>query len=355
MSVVLDVKLDTCAVGWPWSRQTPGGHLQWGGMRFAVDHARQQSDAWVVFEELANEQTVLCPADRTVFICGEPDSIGVYPEEFLAQFHWVISGRDDLRHPRQIRLQQGHPWFVEKSFDELAAMTSVPKTRSVCVVSSDKAFTEGHRERLRFVDALREGLGGAIDVWGRGIRDFERKWDLLADYRYAVVLENFAGPDFLTEKLADALFAFCVPLYHGCTNLGRYFDATSSVIPVDLQDAKGTVDLLRRLIADPTDYERRLPGLIDAREWYLRHGQFFANLAAALQVVVGLSRREAEPITLRPRRAFSAARSEVEPMGAASSVGQETVLRAGGSGWRRFWKGLRGGGANGPGAGDGEQ
>ena len=336
---MLDIKLDTCATTWPWGRQTPGGHLQWGGMRFAVDRPIECADAWVVFEELACEQTVRCPSDRTVFMCGEPDSIGSYPADFLAQFHWVISGRTDLVHPRQIRLQQGHPWFVEKSFDELTAMRCPPKTRSVCVISSDKAFTEGHRERLRFVQALRDELGDEIDVWGRGIRDFENKWDVLAPYRYAVVLENFSGPDFLTEKLPDALFAFCVPLYHGCSNLDRYFDFSSSVLPVDLQQPQQTAALLRRLLDDPMDHARRLPAIVEARDWCLRHGQFFPNLVAALQVVVGLGREQPGCIRLRPRAAFAEPRGDEAAVPAAAP--QPQALDSSGRGWRRLRSAVR--------------
>src|SRR5690606_18569390 len=160
--------------------------------------------------------------DCTLFITGEPNSVGTYPESFLKQFAQVMSSRDDLIHPNIIRRQQGHPWFVEKSYDELIVMPPVIKQADICLITSDKTFTHGHRERLQFALELKARLGSQLDLWGRGIREFNSSWDILSRYRYAIVLENFITHDWLTEKLPDALLAWCVPLYAGCTNLNEY-------------------------------------------------------------------------------------------------------------------------------------
>src|SRR5207302_11137215 len=133
-------------------------------------------------------ETCLCPPERTVLVTGEPDSIGRYHPSFLAQFRFVVTGRRDIHHPRILRMQQGQPWHVEKSFDELLAIEPMVKTRNICAISSDKAFTEGHKRRRAFIGALQGMLGDVVDVYGRGIRDFESKWDVLSMYRYAIVL-----------------------------------------------------------------------------------------------------------------------------------------------------------------------
>lgn len=302
---MIDVKLTTCAPTWPWARQTPGDSLQWGPFRFHVDTEVERCDAWVVFESLGQTENTFCPPENVFFIAGEPDTIGSYQPAFLDQFAHVVSGRNDLQHRHQIRLQQGHPWFVEKSFDELASMPPIPKRRDISVISSDKAFTEGHRARLDFVRALQQRFGDRVEVWGRGLRDFEQKWDVLAPYRFAIVLENFAGDDFLTEKLPDALLAYCFPIYYGCTNVDRYLPDEAS-LKIDIEDTEAALDAIGRLLANPEEYDRRLDGIARARQYYLHQLQFFANLAHVLERHVR-SDVAAAPVSLAVNGSFAAA------------------------------------------------
>jgi len=318
---MINVKLSTCAPLWPWLRQMPRGKTEWGPFRFHVDCDVSDCDIWVVFESLEESEIVECSPERVIFIAGEPDSIGSYQPEFLKQFFYVISGRQDLVHPRQLRIQQAHPWFVEKSYDELLQMPPIAKTRDVCVISSDKAFTEGHRQRLAFVEMLKQRLGDRLDVYGRGIRDFESKWDVLSPYRYAIVLENFSGEDFLTEKLPDAWLAYCFPFYFGCTNVGRYFKE-GAWMEIGLSQPEAAASAIMKLIDDPNHYEQSLPAVISAREYYLNHAQFFANLSSILQSVLSSTSSKREQITLRPN-------SELFKLPETSAMNSENINRIG--------------------------
>lgn len=309
---MVEVKLSTPAPNWPWARQTPGSSGCWGDLRFYVDQDIQRADAWVVFESLAAEARAECPPDRVVFVTGEPSSIGCYHPGFLAQFSHVVTGIPGLTHPNVIRRQQGHPWFVEKSFDELIGMEPPEKVSSICLIVSSKSFTPGHRERLAFTQALRSRLD--IDVFGRGIRDFASKWDLLAPYRYAIVLENAQEEHFITEKLPDALLAFCYPFYVGCPNAGDYFPA-GSWQPLTFSDVEESVDLIHRCVGDPLHYARVLPAVGQAREHYLRQLQFFPNLQHVLEGVVRDSAQAARPVRLLPNAHFAPAQPVTPPAG----------------------------------------
>lgn len=300
---MIEVKLSTPAPDWPWRRQLPHAGDAWGPFRFHIDQQVADCDAWVVFESLGEEAVVTCPRDRMVFITGEPSSIGRYHPDFLAQFSHVVSGMRDLPHSQVLHLQQGHPWFVEHSFDELLAMQPGAKSKDVCVIVSNKAFTAGHEKRLAFVQALQDRLGGRLHVFGRGIRDFASKWQVLSDYRYSVVLENAQEPDFITEKLPDAWLAHCFPFYVGCPNVERYFPAGGYEL-LDFEAPDASAAKILRVLDDPLHYQRTLPSVIEAREFYLRNYQFFPNLACVLQSVLGASRLAAEPVTLRPSSYF---------------------------------------------------
>lgn len=302
---MINVKLSTCAPGWPWARQTPGGSLEWGPFRFHVDTQVSTCDAWVVFESLSAPDATECPPGNVIFVTGEPDSLGTYQPAFLSQFSRVVTGRNDIAHEGKIRIQQGHPWFVEKSYDDLISMQPPHKDREICVISSNKDFSEGHRSRLDFIRALKDRFGDRVEVWGRGIRDFDSKWNLLSRYKYAIVLENYSGPDFLTEKLPDALLAYCFPIYYGCKNWGRYF-GEGACVDIDIEQIDEALGCISELLSDPDDYDRRLADIKKARSNYLNNVQFFANLASILQVNMGVSANfeNSQLIEILPRENF---------------------------------------------------
>ena len=297
---MLNVKVTTCAPEWPWARQTPSSSFVWEDIRFHVDTEVEDCDAWVVFESLLSKQTTNCPPNRTIFITGEPSSVGSYSSAFIGQFSHVVSGRDDIEHPRLIKRQQGHPWFVEKSYDELIDMSPMPKQSDVCLITSDKVFTQGHQERLQFALDLKTRLGSGLDLWGRGLRSFESSWDVLSRYRYAVVIENLVSRDWLTEKLPDAQLAWCVPLYLGCPNISDYIPS-ESWIKISSLDANAVANKLKALLSDSGDYERRIPALTDARRNYLNQMQFFANISSILRSISDEQPLPPRTVTLHPQ------------------------------------------------------
>lgn len=297
---MLNVKLSTCAPDWPWYRQTPSNSYIWEDIHFHINNYEKPYDAWVVFESLQTPQTSICPADRTIFVSGEPTGIGSYSSQFLNQFAKVISSREDIKHQGLIHRQQGHPWFVEKNYDELVNMPPAKKSADVCLITSDKIFTQGHRDRLSFALDLKAQLGSKLDIWGRGIRDFESTWDVLSRYRYAIVMENLRADDWLTEKLPDAMLAWCVPLYLGCKNVSDYLPL-GSWIDISSLDASGVANKIEELLKDNTHYESCIPYLHEARLQYLHNLQFFANLKPILYELCSSPSLNAEPLTLYPQ------------------------------------------------------
>ena len=235
---MLHVKLSTNFPDWPLIRQTPKRAGVWGNCRFFINEDIKECDFWVVYDDVLRPETTRCSPENTLLVTGEPPSVKTYPPRFLAQFARVLTCQRGLKHPNVIYGQQAQPWMIgcrcdgetghwdksySKDYDELLALPVVPKTKLLSVLASDKAFTPGHQRRLAFVEALRTRFGSEIDVFGRGIRPVEDKWDAIAPYKYHVVIENGQFPDYWTEKLSDAIFADAYPLYAGCPNIGDYF------------------------------------------------------------------------------------------------------------------------------------
>ena len=130
-----------------------------------------------------------------------------------------------------------------------------PKDRVVSMLSSNKVSCALHRKRL--ATALRlELLHPSIDVYLQGwnVHRPISPLETLTRYRYSIVMENFVGDGFFTEKILNCFATGTVPIYFGAGDIGRYFD------PGGILRFTGYRDLVSRIL--PTlsdrDYENRL-------------------------------------------------------------------------------------------------
>jgi hypothetical protein len=215
----------------------------------------------------------------------------------VSQFAHLLTCHRRLRHPDVRYGLQGHPWFVGRSYDELRHSDLPDKSSPLVIVTSSKAFSRGHRARLEFALGLKQRLGDAVQLVGRGIADFEDKWDVLAPTRYAVAVENFVADDWLTEKLPDCYLAGAFPLYHGAPNAEKYF-APSTFAEIDIADLDGATRLIEGFLADDSHYEGVREDLLTARNDYLDRRQFFPLMSDLLTCAGGLDVLRSEPVTL---------------------------------------------------------
>lgn len=255
---MITVKLSTSP--WPIIRQTPGLHGIWGECRFFYNTDIDRCDYWFVLEGLeGKKETTICPKTNIVFIAGEPPTLKTYKSEFLCQFAAVITSDTNINHPNPVFQQSGLPWHVgrrqrnhvniefTKDYDELKAMTSIPKTKLLSIVSSSKMMSEGHRKRLEFAKRLKTHFGEKIDLFGRGLNEIEDKWDALADYQYHVAIENSEVDHYWTEKISDAFLGGCHPIYHGCPNVTDYFPS-GSLTPININEPQKAIAIIEECI-----------------------------------------------------------------------------------------------------------
>jgi hypothetical protein len=95
-----------------------------------------------------------------------------------------------------------------------------PKTRLCSMITSNKTQCEGHLYRLHWADKLKD----KVDLFGRGIREFNKKEDALADYMFSVTMENASYDGYWSEKILDCFACGTIPIYHGDPNIGDYFN-----------------------------------------------------------------------------------------------------------------------------------
>lgn len=196
----------------------------------------------MVYDDVLRPETTRCLPENTLLITGEPPSVKTYSQRFISQFAAVLTCHRDMNHPNIIHNQQALPWhLLNKTYDELVSEPEPVKSKTLSVISSDKAFTDGHRQRLQFVQRLKQDLGDGLDYFGKGVRI--PKWDGTAEYQYSIIIENSFYPNYWTEKLADAFLVETYPFYYGCPNLGDYFskDAYTMIDILDYDAARETI------------------------------------------------------------------------------------------------------------------
>jgi Glycosyltransferase family 10 (fucosyltransferase) C-term len=259
------------ALSFPWAGQCPGGFPRWERCEFIADQSCRNYDWFVALDDVprtlpGNTEKLACPRSNTILVTSEPSSVTRYGKAFAAQFGTVLTNQEEwaLPHPNAIRSQTGNIWFYGKSFEEIRQAEPPEKSAAISTVCSSKRQAHTmHARRYDFTQALKTELP-ELEIFGHGVRFIERKADALDPYRFHVIVENHIAPHHWTEKLADAFLGFTVPIYCGCPNVFDYFPA-ESVIPIDIGDFPGALATIRRVLATPGEYERRLPAITEAR------------------------------------------------------------------------------------------
>jgi hypothetical protein len=314
----------SAGTAWPWSRQLPVGPApSWGASRYAIEPDDEGDADWlVIYDGWASPNLdTHVPLERRIFITGEPASVHRYDPAFLAQFGTVITTQRAIRHPGVIHSQIAGCWFAgvefatpdgpftpRLAFEDLVAETP-RKTRLCSVICSDVAATEGHRQRLRFVEELRQTLGDRIDFFGHGRHEIRDKDEGLAAYRFHIVVENSRETDYWSEKLADAFLRGCFPLYSGCPNVGDYFPG-GSYVAIDTRKPREAIAIIRAELQGERD-RAQAKALEEARRRVLWEHNVFALLERTYTRIEARGRTppgQSPAHTLGPERDFEARR-----------------------------------------------
>lgn len=284
-------------------KQTPGLSGKWGDFQFYVNEEVAECDYLVVLEDIPKKKdSTNCPWENTIFITGDASTGKGYNQKFLNQFSTIITSHRRIRHPNIYHMPQGDTWFPYKHYDELFGNDNVEKSKLISIVVSNKSGTPVHKKRLEFCLALKEHFGDRIDLFGRGIREFDDKWDVVAPYKYSIAIENNVELDFISEKIEDCFISLTFPFYYGCPNIDTYYDKDSYQL-IDIDDFKGSCDTIEKVINDETHYDQHLESLIGSKNKYLNHYSLIPLIADFIQNNYGKTvNSHRERITFKSRR-----------------------------------------------------
>ena len=239
-------------------KQSPGFSRDLNGVRFSHGlHVPEDTDVLLVYTRASYSIPTRLPQARTVFFAGEPDVIHAYNPKFLNQFGMV-------RTASTIELTTEKHWgnmclapFVGLNLDNIEAtlplswFADLPcpsdKDDKISIVTSTKAHTQFHRERLDFIEILKQRIPEHITLYGSGHKPISDKKDVLLPSKYHLALENGGGPFAWTEKLADPLLCWSLPFYFGADNIHEDLPR-DCIVPINLNDPDTAIERMIRAI-----------------------------------------------------------------------------------------------------------
>ncbi len=295
------------AKNWDWPdlmRQTPGERGIWEDIEFTLQPVAS-CDYVIVLNGPARPLTVSCPPQHVWSIMQEPPTgYDRARHRGIACSSRVYTQDVNLRGPRYVQSQPALPWHVNRNYDYLVRCSVPEKERSLSWVTSNKDTWAGHGARLRFLERIRGRV--RFDLYGRGFRPIEDKWDALAPYRYSIAVESFQNPYYWSEKIADCFLAWTMPIYSGCSRIEEYFPA-EAMIRIEIRDVERAVQQINDAIAGDA-WRRRLDAIAEARRLVLTRHQLFAFVTGEIrahEAAREASISQAQPISISNRMRFS--------------------------------------------------
>ena len=262
------------------------------GYFFTRDCSCSDYDWLVVFEDLAEArigtlvngyEPLRCPRERTIFCTWEPTSVKDYSRTFTRQFGHLLTNRppEAERHPHY-HLGRGYFfWFNDRDHAENSSAVIPPKTKCISAVCSAKQMKHTrHADRYALMQTLAREIGG-FDWYGRGVRSFGKKYEVMDPYKYHVAVENHIAPHHWTEKLADALLCECLPFYAGDPAIGEILPP-DCLIPIPIDDPREAVRIVKAAIA-AGEYEKRREAILEAKRRILDKYNFWDQVIAVIE------------------------------------------------------------------------
>jgi hypothetical protein len=261
------------------------------GYVFVTDPSCSDYDWLIVYDEMPSDsigtikkgcEELRCPKECTILATQEPVSIKRYSKAYTRQFGHYLSNRpkEAENHPHYHLGRGYYWWYIGRMYREYENLTII-KNKMVSVVSSSKKmrFTK-HAARFNLTEYLTKSIP-EMDWFGKGIRPFDKKYDVLEPYKYHVTIENHIAEHHWSEKLSDAFLAECLPFYAGDPAAGEVFPK-ESFIPIPIDDPKEAVDIIKTAIANG-EYEKRREAVLEAKRLILEKYNFYAQVIEVIE------------------------------------------------------------------------
>ncbi|MBW4521179.1 MAG: glycosyltransferase [Scytolyngbya sp. HA4215-MV1] len=213
------------------------------------------------------------PKERIVALIREPpfeERLEIRKQDYQVaeQFCGYVSGPDDLA---PVPDYMPAIWYHANSFRELNEMPPPEKVRPCSWITSGIDRTANHQKRLSFLKLLKNSdvdfdlFGRNLPDWAGGYGRIGNKWYTMAPYRYNLAIENYADNDwYVSEKLWDALLAWCLPIYYGGPAADKLLPP-GSFLRLPSLDEKGLA-YIQEVISSPDAWYQAKDAIAEARQ-----------------------------------------------------------------------------------------
>jgi hypothetical protein len=113
------------------------------------------------------------------------------------------------------------PWVKDRRLHK--------KNKIASMISSGKAFTDGHRFRNEFMQKQMVA-NPWIDFFGHHFNHFNVKEDALSEYMFSITMENTSYTNYYTEKVMDCFATGSIPIYYGTPKIGDMFNLEGLIV-----------------------------------------------------------------------------------------------------------------------------
>jgi hypothetical protein len=213
------------------------------------------------------------PKERIIYLLREPPLPEVVKQnrknyQRAMPYCGYISGPDDFA---PVPNYMPAIWYHANSFRELDTMPVPDKLKPCSWITSGINRTANHRARLTFLKNLTTD-GPLVDLYGRDLPPdapnqgtLRNKWYGMAPYYYNLAIENYADNQwYVSEKLWDALLAWCLPIYYGGPAADQLLPP-GSFLRLPSLDAAG-IAYIREVTATPDAWYAAKDAIAEARQ-----------------------------------------------------------------------------------------
>ncbi|WP_315791639.1 glycosyltransferase family 10 domain-containing protein [Fischerella sp. JS2] len=213
------------------------------------------------------------PKERIIYLLREPPLYEVVEKHKLAyqeaqKYCGYVSGPDDFA-PTPDYMPA--IWYHANSFRDLHEMPPPEKISSCSWITSGISRTANHRQRLEFLKTLQlseiqvDFYGRDLPSWTKSSGELGNKWYGMAPYYYNLAIENYSGNNwYVSEKLWDALLAWCLPIYYGGSAADKLLPS-GSFLRLPSLDEKG-IAYIQEITATPDAWYEAKDTIAEARQ-----------------------------------------------------------------------------------------
>lgn len=244
-------------VGLSYKLFTPKNKGIWNNIKI-VDNLND-ADVIVILDDVLDKDNEIYKNKKLIFVQREELTIRKINTKLIKRFKI----KHELLHENMFQAST-YSQFLNKTYDELLNLPYI-KTKKLSCIVSNKIMTQGHKDRVKFIEALSKRFPNQIDIFGKGWRDelgenykgeldcFHKvygttsKYDGLYNYEFSICIENCPEMNCFSEKINDAYLCYSTPVYFGCPNIDKYFPLESFVL-IDIYDYEKSFSTIENIL-----------------------------------------------------------------------------------------------------------